>query len=283
MISGKKLDDFAHLVLELGVNLQKGQPLELLCPTSKREIAVAFTKKAYELGAKLVHVRWEDEEIDKINYLSAKTDDLAKVPKWVIESKNHLVDEGYCYVAISAEDPSAFKDVPAEKLAKISSAKSKALKKFSDQVMTNAIRWCVISVPTKSWADVVFNGDEKSEEKLSLAIEKSMRLDTENPVSAWEEHIINLNAHAKFLNEKRFSYLHFKSKNGTDLKVGLADNHVWLSAQEKAKDGVEFVANMPTEEIFTAPHKNRVDGVVKSALPLSFNGQIVEDFTLTFR
>ena len=283
MTNNLKLETFAHLVLQFGVNLQKGQPLELLCPTTKREVAVAFTKKAYDLGAKLVHVRWEDEEIDKINYLSASTETLSKVPKWVIESKNHLINENYCYVAISAEDPTAFKDVPPEKLAKISAEKSKALKKFSDQVMVNALRWCVISVPTKSWADVVFKGDVKSEEKLSQAIEKCMRLDLDDPVSAWAEHVKKLNEHADFLNNKDFEYLHFTAKNGTDLKVGLAKNHVWLSAEEKAKDGVKFVANMPTEEVFTAPHKDHVDGIVKSALPLSFNGQIVDEFSLTFK
>lgn len=283
MISGKKLEDFAHLVLKFGVNLQKGQPLELACPVDKREVAHAFTKKAYELGSKLVHVRWEDEVVDKLNFELADENTLSVVPKWLIESKNHLVDEGYCYVAISAEDPSLFKDIPADKLAKISKARSKALKKFSDQVMANALRWCVISVPTKSWADIVFDGDANSVEKLSNAIERAMRLDCDNPVKEWEKHIESLNKHAKFLNEQDFSCLHFTSSNGTDLKVGLAENHVWLSAEETAKDGVSFVANMPTEEVFTAPHYRKVDGVVKSALPLSFNGQIIDDFALTFK
>lgn len=283
MINNVKLKNFAKLVLKYGVNLQKNQPLEIVCPVEKSGIAHVFCQTAYEMGAKLVHVRWKDETIDKINYYNASTDALTDVPKWLIESKNHLVRENYCYIAVSAEDPTAFKDIPAQKITLISKAKSKALKKFSDQVMANAIRWCVVSVPTKAWADAVFPGDRDSVDRLSKAIEYSMRLNEPDPIAAWDKHIRKLDYRANFLNEKCFSYLHFTSKNGTDLKVGLADTHVWLSAKEKAKDGIDFIANMPTEEIFTSPHNKRIDGIVKSALPLSFNGQIVDDFSITFK
>lgn len=283
MSSANKLENFALLVLKFGVNLQKDQPLELVCPVERPEIAHAFTKIAYELGSKLVHVRWEDETIDKLNYANAKTETLTAVPKWFIESKNHLLKENYCYVAISAEDPSAFKDIPAEKLAAVSKSRSKALKKFTDEVMSNGLRWCVVSLPTKAWADVVFAGDENSVKKLSDAIDDCMRLNEPDPVRAWNLHINNLERHAKFLNDNDFSYLHFTASNGTDVKVGLCDNHVWLSAKEKAKDGIDFVANMPTEEVFTAPHARKIDGVVKSALPLSYNGKIVDGFSLTFK
>lgn len=279
----KSLINFAKLVLKFGVNLQKGQPLELACPVEKPEIAHAFTKVAYEMGASLVHVRWDDDQTDKLNFLNASTDVLCKVPKWLIESKNHLIKENYCYVAISAEDPTAFKDVPSKKLAKISKARSKALKKFSDEVMSNGLRWCVVSVPTKAWARLVFNGDKNAEKKLEDAIIKCMRLDDENPLLAWEKHVKALETRAKFLNDNDFSYLHFTANNGTNLKVGLANHHVWLSAKERAKDGIEFVANMPTEEVFTAPHNKNINGVVKSALPLSFNGQIIDGFSITFK
>ena len=283
MLTGKKLDDFARLILKYGVNLQKDQPLELVCPVEKPEIAHAFSRVAFSLGAKLVHVRWEDEILDKINYINADEKTLCKIPKWVVESRNHLLEENYCYVAISADDPSAFKDVPAKKLANVFSARRKALKKFSDQVMVNGLRWCVVSIPTKAWAKKVFPKAKDPESKLAIAIEKCMRLDEKDPSLAWENHIKKLDERANFLNQNNFKYLHFTSKSGTDLRVGLCTDHVWLSAKEKAKDGIDFIANMPTEEVFTAPHKNLIDGVVKSALPLSFNGGIVDDFTITFR
>ena len=144
----------------------------------------------------------------------------------------------------------------------------------------------MVSVPTEAWAKHVFpqakNGTE-AEAMLTEAIAKTMRLNYNNPVEEWEKHISRLDARAKFLNEQDFEYLHYENSIGTDLYVGLADGHEWLSAKESAKDGVPFVANMPTEEVFTAPHRLKTNGVVKSALPLSYNGQIVDKFSLTFK
>ena len=283
MLTGKKLYDFAELVLGVGVNLQKGQGLEIVCPVEKSEVAVAFSEKAYEMGARIVNVRWSCEKTDRVNYLYAEEEALTDIPKWFVDSKNYLVKKGFCYVAIDAEDPSAFKDVPSEKLAAVSKKKSKLLKAFSDEVMSNGIRWCVVSVPTESWAKKIFPAAADPVEELSFAIEKTMRLDEKNPLEAWQKHIDTLNRRAEFMNAKNFEYLHYTSANGTDLMLGLAENHVWVSAQEKAKDGVPFVANMPTEEIFTAPHKDKINGVVKSALPLSYNGQIIENFSFIFK
>lgn len=283
MLTGKKLYDFAELVLGVGVNLQKGQGLEIVCPVEKSEVAVAFSEKAYEMGARIVNVRWSCEKTNRVNYLYAEEEALTDIPKWFVDSKNYLVKKGFCYVAIDAEDPSAFKDVPSEKLAAVSKKKSKLLKAFSDEVMSNGIRWCVVSVPTESWAKKIFPAAADPVEELSFAIEKTMRLDEKNPLEAWQKHIDTLNRRAEFMNAKNFEYLHYTSANGTDLMLGLAENHVWVSAQEKAKDGVPFVANMPTEEIFTAPHKDKINGVVKSALPLSYNGQIIENFSFTFK
>lgn len=283
MLKGKTLKNFCLLTLKVGVNLQKGQGLEIYCPVEKREIAKELALCAYSLGAKKVNVRWEDEDIDRITYTYADTKTLTDIPKWYVDSKNYLVKENYCYVAISAEDPEAFKLISPEKLATVAKAKSKRLKRYSDAVMSNAIRWCVISVPTKCWAKKVFKGDKNAQSKLSTAIEKSMRLDKEDPVKEWQKHVELLEKRAKFLNDNCFASLLFTASNGTNLTVGLAQNHVWLSAKERAKDGLEFIANMPTEEIFTAPHKDRVDGIVYSAMPLCFNGNIIDNFHLEFK
>lgn len=283
MLTGKILSDYAELVVKIGVNLQKGQGLEIVCPVEKREVAKALTIAGYNAGAKIVRIRWEDEEINKLNYTYADTDALTEVPKWLVASRNYLVEEGFCYIAVSADDPSAFKDIPADKIAAVAKARGKALKKYSDAVMSNQIRWCVISVPTLAWAKQVFPNSKDAVKDLAEAIEKTMRLDCEKPLQMWQEHIKTLDKRAEFLNKHNFSYLYFKSGNGTDLKVGLAKNHLWTSAQELAKDGVKFVANMPTEEVFTAPHRLKVDGVLKSALPLCENGQIIDDFSITFK
>lgn len=283
MLNGKILDNYADLVIKFGVNLQKNQGLEIICPVEKREVAHALARSAYKAGAKIVRMRWHDEIFDKICYEHADTTALAEIPKWYVDSKNYLVENGYCYIAVSAEDPAIFKDIAPEKIATVAKARSKALKKFSDAVMANGLRWCVVSVPTLAWAKQVFPHAENPEEALSQAIEITMRLDTENPTLEWEKHIDTLERRAKFLNDKNFEYIRFKNNKGTDLRVGLAIDHQWISAKEKAQDGIHFVANMPTEEVFTAPHREKVDGVLVSALPLCENGQIIDDFTIKFK
>ena len=283
MIKGKVLSDYAELIIKVGVNLQKGQGLEISCPTQNRDFALALTKAGYEMGASIVRVRWQDQELDKLSYTYADTSELCHLPKWLVDSRNYLVEKNFCYVAVSADDPEAFKNIPAEKLFAVSKARAKALKKFSDNMMANAIRWCVVSVPTLAWAKKVFPNNKNAVKLLSEQIENAMRLNQENPSTAWQKHRAVLNSRAKFLNDAEFEYLHFKSSNGTDLMVGLAENHVWTSALERAKDGVYFMANMPTEEIFTAPHREKVFGTLKSAMPLCSNGQIIDDFSITFK
>lgn len=282
MLNGKTLELYSDLIVKIGVNLQKDQGLEIICPIEKADFAHSLMRAGYRAGASIVRVRWQDDEGDKISFENASTSALTEVPKWFIDRRNYLVKNNFCYIAVSAEDPSVFKDIPSEKISAVAKAKSKALKKFSDAVMSNSIRWCVVSAPTLAWAKQVFPNSINPIEDLSIAIEKTMRLDNDKPVKAWENHIELLEKRAKYLNDKNFEYLHFTSSSGTDLKVGLAINHQWISAREKAKDGVSFVANMPTEEVFTAPHKNKVDGILYSALPLAENGKIIDEFSISF-
>lgn len=283
MFNGELLEKYSELVIKLGVNLQKGQGLVISCPVEKQEIAHALTRSAYKHGASIVRVRWNDEIIDRLSYDHAELSVLKQVPKWVVDERKALVDNNFCYISISAEDPEIFTGVPEQKLAEVFKSRAKALKKFSDSVMANDIRWCVVSVPTKAWAKKVFPCAEEPEKELAEAISKAMRLDKENSLQDWNTHVNELERRANLLNDKRFSALLFKNSLGTNLKVGLADDHVWLSAKETAKDGVGFIANMPTEEIFTAPHKDRVNGIVKSAMPLIYNGQLIDNFELVFK
>ncbi len=283
MFDQKSLENYASLVLRYGVNLQKDQGLEISCPVECLDTARAFTKMAYILGASMVRVRWNDDICTKLNYQYAKTDALCDIPKWFVDSKNDLVKRNFCYVAIDSEDPSLFSDCDARKLADVASARAKKLRWFSDNVMADKIRWCVVSVPSQAWARQVFPNSSAPMDKLTKAIESAMRLDQPDPFIAWEHHVQNLDRRAAFLNKMNFKYLHYKNSLGTDFTVGLADNHVWLSARERAEDGNYFIANMPTEEIFTAPHCQKADGVVVSSLPLCYNGQIIENFSLTFK
>ena len=283
MLKGKILQRYAELIIKIGVNLQKDQGLEISCPIEKNDFAIALTKAAYKAGASIVRVRWQNDEIEKLSYKYANIDCLTDIPKWLVDSKNYLVEKNFCYVAVSADDPEAFKNIPSQRLFAVSKAKAKALKKFSDNMMANAIRWCVVSVPTIKWAKKVFPHHPKPLNALSEQIELCMRLNQSDPIDAWNKHIETLNSRAKFLNDMNFEYLHFSNSKGTSLKVGLAKKHVWQCALEKAQDGRLFMANMPTEEVFTAPHRERVDGVLKSAMPLCSNGQVIDDFSITFK
>ena len=162
---------------------------------------------------------------------------------------------------------------------------SKARHKFLSATMSNYLRWTIVSVPTDAWANKVFPNDptDVAVEKMWQAIGHIMRLDCDDPVAAWRKHIDTLHRRADFLNSHNFEYIHLKNGSGTDLKVGLATDHQWIAAEEEGQDGVPFTANMPTEEIFTAPHNKKIDGTVVNALPLVNNGNVIDKFSITFK
>ena len=283
MLTEKQLENYCELVLSVGVNIQKGQELIINTPIECAYMARKLTKKAYDLGAKFVRVNYMDEQINKLNFENATAETLCNTPKWFIDSKMDMVKNNACYITIDAEDPELLQGVDKDKLMKYSVARGKAFKKFSSAVMKNDIRWCVVSVPTEVWAKKVLPNSNNPVDELWDMIALTMRLDLDNPVSAWKEHIDTLNRRAKYLNDKNFEYLRFENAKGTNLKVGLAIGHKWIAAEEVGKDGVKFIANMPTEEIFTAPHYKKVDGVLKSALPLVSEGNVIDEFTLYFK
>lgn len=283
MFSEDTLKKFCLLTLKMGVNIQKNQSLHIVCPVDKSEVARALASTAFSLGAKDVKVSYQDDLFEKIRFTHATEETLSIIPKWLVASKEYLVNENYCYVCIDADDPDVFSTVNPKKIGAYSKAKSKALKKFTSSVMENGIRWCVVSVPSLAWAKKVFPNSVNPEKDLAYAIEKCMRLDTIDPVIAWDTHVKNLSEKARFLNENNFEYLTLKNSLGTDVKIYLAENHVWTSAKEKAKDGIEFIANMPTEEVFTAPNRLKTTGVIKSSMPLSYNGNIINDFSITLK
>ena len=282
MLTQKQLENYCSLVLSVGVNLQKDQELLIMSPIECSYMARKLAKKAYELGAKYVRVNYQDEIIDKINFENASKETLQVVPQWFIDSKMQLVKDNACYIVLDAEDPELLANVDKDKLLAYSIARQTALKEYSSAVMRNDIRWCVVSVPTEAWAKVVLPNSNAPIDELWELIAKTMRLDEDDPVTAWKNHISTLTRRADYLNEKNFEYLRFENKKGTNLKVGLATNHKWIAAEEIAKDGVKFIANMPTEEIFTAPHKDKTNGILKSALPLVSDGNVIDEFTLWF-
>lgn len=283
MLTEKQLADFAELSIKIGVNLQEGQELVIRSPIECADIARMLAVAGYKAGAKWVAIEYRDEKFACITYDYAAVETLEDIPDWRVKQCNYVTERKCALISIAADDPDIFTGVSPEKLSRAAKALSLAIKDFYDKLMANYTRWLVISVPTKAWADKVFPDCDDSVDKLWDAIAHTMRLDKENPVAEWAEHIQKLNRRAEFLNDHNFDYLHLTASNGTDIKVGLCENHQWVAAQELAQDGVPFTANLPTEEVFTSPHNRKINGTVHNALPLVDNSNVIDDFYITFK
>lgn len=283
MFTKNQLKKYFSLVLKIGVNLQKGQELVVFSPVECADTTRLLVETAYKEGASLVRVKWEDEQVNRLNYLYADIDALSEVPEFMVKEKDYMLDKKVAYIAIDAEDPNIYKGVDEKRLAICAKKRGIAFKKWREATMNNEIRWCVCSLPTLAWAKQVFPNSKTPLKDLTVKIKETMRLDSKNPVKAWEQHLKRLNKRANFLNKQNFEYLEFKNALGTDLRVGLAKDHLWLAAEETAKDNIKFTANIPTEEIFTCPHAFKVDGVLKNALPLVHQGNIIDNFSITFK
>ena len=209
---------------------------------------------------------------------------MSEVLTWQEEKAKYNAETLPCKIYVDDEDPNAYEGVDVMKMAAVRKARFKVLKKYRD-MSDNKDQWLIVAVPSPSWAKTVFPELETEEAvaKLWEAIIKTMRLDAEDPVQAWEDHIANLSDKSNKMNAMNLDYLTYKSANGTDLTVKLQPNHIWLSARETNLKGIDFTANMPTEEVFSMPKRDGVNGVVVSTKPLSLNGQLVENFKITFK
>lgn len=285
MINDKKLHYFADLAIKIGVNLQKDQFLVINCPVECAYIARALTEQAYLAGAGQVFVNWRDDVVSRLTMQNATEEVLKDIPQWQKDKFEYYIQKGVALVSVAASDPALYAGIDSGKIRRISTANAIAQQNFHKATMSNYLRWCVVSVPTAKWAQKVFPecSEQEAMDSLWNSIETIMRLDTEDPIKAWEDHCNTLFNRANFLNENNFEAIHLKNEKGTDIVVGLPENHIWLAAKEKAQDNIEFLANIPTEEVFTAPHRLMVNGKVVSALPLCENGNIIDNFFIEFK
>lgn len=279
------LEKYAQLIVKTGINIQKDQILVITTPIECASFARLIAKIAYEEGAKDVVMNWRDELFSKIRFTHGPEEIFEEFPSWQKELYISYTKEGAAFLSISASDPELMKDVDPERMAKAEKARSIALKEYYEQLMANKNVWCVASVPTPAWAAKVFPGlsEEDAVEKLWETICKTVRADQEDPVTAWEAHKNNLKEKMAFLNKNQFKMLHYKNSLGTDLRIELPEGHLWLGGSDYTPGGVEFIANMPTEEIFTLPKKTGVNGTVVSSMPLNYNGNLIDEFSFAFK
>ncbi|MGL6065378.1 MAG: aminopeptidase [Fusobacteriaceae bacterium] len=277
-----KLIKYAKLAVNIGVNIKKGDILVVNSPTETFEFTRYIVEEAYKLGAKEVVVFWNDDIVSKERYLYGSDDIFENIPQWQSESVEYYSKKGAAFLSISATDPTLLKDVDSTRVSTYNKLRRESLKPHYERLMSNKNKWCIISVPTKSWAQKVF--PEVSQEKAVLNLWDSIfevtRINRENPVEAWKEHNLNLGKKQEFLNKKQFKFLYYKNSLGTDLIIELPENHIWAGGGEKDEKGDIFVANIPTEEVFTLPKKTGVNGTVVSSKPLVYNGNIIENFKI---
>lgn len=276
---------YASLAVNIGVNIQKDNILVISSPIETAEFARLITEEAYKSGAKDVIVHYGDQKLTKIKLENGSLETISNIPEWQAESYNYYARQEACFISISASDPDGLKGVPVEKIGASQKARTSALKEYFDNSMSNKCRWCVLSVPTLSWAKKVFPkvSDDEAMESLWDVIFKTVRVDTENPVNAWKKHNAYLEEKIKFMNNNNFKSVHLKSANGTDLNIELPEGHIWAGGSEGDVNGIPFNANIPTEEVFTLPKKTGVNGIVYSSKPLSYGGNLIDNFSITFK
>ena len=280
----KQLSRYAELAVKVGVNIQPNQYLYISASTETTEFVRLITEKAYDAGARQVFVDWSDDTISRLRYEKAPADSFAEFPEWKVMEREQLAEKGAAFMSIVSQSPDLLKGIEPSRIADSQKAAGQALDKYRQYVQSDKISWTVIAAPSKAWAAKVF--PELSEEEqisaLWTAIFKAVRTDKQDPVQEWINHDNNLHAKVDYLNNKRYRKLHYKAP-GTDLIVELPEGHLWCGAGSVNEKGHTFMANMPTEEVFTVPLKTGVNGYVSSTKPLSYGGNIIDNFKITFK
>lgn len=282
----ERIKAYARLLIEVGINLQKGQPLVISSPVDCAPFARLCASAAYKAGCREVFMNWTDDYMTREKYLHGQDSIFDTFPTWTAEFYNKASEMGAGWLGISASDPEALAGVDPERLRRASISSGNAIKPFRQRQMTNFFPWCVASVPTAAWAKKVYPGLEEKEAitKLWLAILDAVRVyENDDPVAQWRRHSENLKKRVDILNRYNFRYLKYKNALGTDLTVELPQNHIWEGGSERTEGGVPFCANMPTEEVFTAPKRDGVNGIVYASKPLVINGDIAENFCFTLK
>lgn len=282
-----ELKKYADLLIRVGVNVQQGKRCLIFVSFTQdpaiRRLVHYSTAAAYDAGARLVEVIWRDEILRKIRVEHAADDTFDEVAPWMLQARREVTEEDGAVLLLLGDDPKAFDGVDQSKLARINKAAGELAKpifRLSDQGYGS---WSIGAIATQPWADVML-ADLPSEErvmKLWDYIFETCRVYQPDPVAAWQVHADDLQRRGKILTEKQYVSLHYTAP-GTDLTVGLPQNHIWVGGGEKTRHGVHYMPNIPTEEVFTMPHRMKVNGTVRASKPLNYNG-IIDGFSLTFK
>lgn len=287
----QNLEKLAHVAVRVGVNLRPGQRLMLGMPifgTDGTPIETyPFVRKivaaAYAAGARYVGVNWDDEMLQRIRVDHAAADTLSEFATWKNNAAIDYINNGDAIMAIFVQNPDLLEGTDPEKTQAKQKAEAEHFHAFFGRLATGATNWLMVAGATVSSAAKIFPHLPETEavDRLWDAIFDACRIRNDDPVAVWEQHIADLRKRSDYLNNKKYTALKYTAP-GTDLTVGLPEGHIWNSGHLTSQNGISYVANIPTEEVFTMPHKDRVDGVVTATKPLIYGGSLIEDFTLKF-
>ncbi len=278
--------EFAQTALKVGVCLQQDQPVFVRAPLEAYEFVRVLVEEAYALGAKLVEVEWSDERVTKLRFENAPDSSFEEYPEWMVARNKEFLDKNYAFISISAQDPELLKNVNPARLAAWTKVANTATRANTKRLMDNECPWLVLSVPTEKYAQKVFPelSAQDAIDKLWVEILKACRIGDGKGVLNWENHINTLKKGLDFLNGNKFKTLKFTNSDlTTNLTIDLPELHVWHGGGDYTNDGLYFVANMPTEEVYTMPKADAVNGTIVSTKPLIYQGNMIDEFSLTFK
>lgn len=280
------LDKYARLLIEKGVNVEDGDNLMVYIETQNAPLGRLLAKHAYANGARRVYFTWRDDYIERLEYDHMSTEDLAHVEDYEKARQEDLIkNKKMSRLSVVSGDPDLLNGISNEKIDTVQSARSKALKVVRQATMNDDVKWTVAAAADYGWAKHVFPdlADDKQAAVDALwdQIFKTCRVYDDDPVASWNKHRDTLESKADYMNNKQFAKLHYTAP-GTDLTIGLPEGHIWVSAESFNPEGRPFIANMPTEEIFTAPDSRVIEGHVTSTKPLAYAGSTIENIRVSF-
>ncbi len=279
------LRKYARLIAVMGGHVCKGQEVQIIASVDQPEFVRMVAEECYRAGAKKVTAEFEYQPLEKLNFQKRSVATLCKIEDWEIAKMEHREKTLPVRIYLESDDPDGFKGVDQSKLAKAGQARYKVMKPYLDR-MENRYQWCIAAVPGAAWAKKVFPNETKSRavEKLWENILKTSRVEADgDPIAAWEAHNRDLADRCNYLNSLGLAELEYKSSNGTDFRVGLHEDALFMGGAEKALDsGIIYNPNIPSEEVFTSPRRGKAEGIVYASKPLSYQGELIENFSVRF-
>ena len=284
MTMEEKLKEYARLAVVTGLAVKPGQEVMISASVEVADFVHLVMEQAYKAGASDVVVEWMDSEAAKLRYQHSYMEKISQCPEWTSLMRNTMAQRGAAFLSIRSDDPRVLADVDPKKPAAVQKASRNACGPFVEAHRNGTMPWCIIGAASPKWAQAVFPDlpEQEARDRLWDAIFQTARVDSGDAVAAWEAHRQEFQKRIAWLNEQAFDALHYQNSLGTDLTVGLLPGGIWCGGGAATADGRWHFMNLPTEEVYTAPHRERTEGTVYSSMPLNFNGNLIDQFYLTF-